>query len=694
MSGSIVSSFPSMNALLAPQELAVRQQQAQDYHINALLQQDQHRQEVQARDMEMVSRASAYLETLPEDQRAAAYPTVVRGLQAYGYGMRAPAEYPGHQVISQLARMGTPSEKLFQLQGAAAAADAYGQSTGITGARGGATGGGTPAVPAAPGSYESAIGGHEGTGQNPRSTAYGTGQFLESTWLNFAAEHPEMFPNMSQQQILAARSNPALGNTAINWLAQKNAADLQAAGVTPSGQSLGISHYLGSGAAAKIMQAGDAEPVRKFVSEAAVRANPELANMTVGQMKARYAGTPNPSFMTATTTTPGGQRVQVASVTPATTTDATPAPPGATPAAPAQPAATTTAQGATAAQQPPAAATAGLPVLDENFLSARDREQLRPLLEQARRGVIPLKQVQDEAQQRAQFNVQRQQAAEARQRAEEELGFKRAGEVRAQSEEIRRQDRAKLEAMFQGATPGMMWNADHTSLVPIPGYTGATDKERIKYNLDHGDPNSADYAADYAAMKWQMSQAGNVVENDMSMYRPPAQPIQRPTYLPQPSPQALEDVRKVVVDSQLNVQNIDHYLDVLKRTDGATINTFFNNPRDPKAQALLGAFTALKMTMRGPSAMNTGVLQPHEQVMLKDDLVSPDTVRALGATVPAIEARLHEIKLSLLRKADLENRSVGKEGVIVRNEDEFAKLAPGTVFYDEDGNQRIKRKAQ
>ena len=400
MSGSQVSSFYPVNQLLADNA-----QQITNYYAprrNELLIQ-KGEQEISSNEMEVAARLAQGLLALPDEAAmAAAYPNAVAYGQGLGFLKNAPSVFPGKARLQQIASYGIPAEKQFERQQNIATNRALiGDGTG-TGATTAAPGGGGGAA----GTYEGAIGGHEGTGRNPRSTAYGTGQFLESTWLDFAAENPEMFPGMSQQQILAARSNPALGNTAINWLAQKNAQDLQGAGVTPSGQSLGISHYLGSGAAAKIMQAGDTEPVRNFVSDAAVRANPELANMTVGQMKARYAATPNPSFMTAGAT-PGGQTpapYQTASLTP------TPPPSGATPAAPAPPAATTTAQGATPAQQPPAA-----PLPDPNRFTPEQQQQLRAMVGRPTSEVTAvMNQFRDEN--RAAYNTayQRQQDAEDR----------------------------------------------------------------------------------------------------------------------------------------------------------------------------------------------------------------------------------------------------------------------------------------
>ncbi len=155
--------------------------------------------------------------------------------------------------------------------------------------------------PATGGTYESAIGGMEGTGKNPNSSAAGTGAFLDSTWKDFAAANPDLFKGMTPQQILDARTDPnlgpVLGNKAITWLAQRNAGVLGNSSIAPTGQSLGIAHYVGPGAAASIMAAPDNAPVSSFVGADAVKANPELATMTVGQMKQRYANVPNPGFL-------------------------------------------------------------------------------------------------------------------------------------------------------------------------------------------------------------------------------------------------------------------------------------------------------------------------------------------------------------------------------------------------------------
>jgi hypothetical protein len=161
----------------------------------------------------------------------------------------------------------------------------------------GVVAGKTPGGQISPNSYEGSIAGTEGTGANPRSSATGTGQFIDSTWQAFAQANPDLFKGMTPAQVMAARSDPAIGAKAITWLAQQNAAALTKQGVAPTGQSLGIAHYLGADGAAGVMNAADTDKVSSFVGDAAIKANPELADMTVGQLKKRYAATPDPTFL-------------------------------------------------------------------------------------------------------------------------------------------------------------------------------------------------------------------------------------------------------------------------------------------------------------------------------------------------------------------------------------------------------------
>ena len=168
--------------------------------------------------------------------------------------------------------------------------------------------------------YEGAIGGHEGLGPDPRLPST-VGGFRPDTWQGFVTANPDLFKGMSPDQIAAARSNPQLNAAGIAWLAQQNADALTKAGVTPSGPALGVAHYIGAGAASKALQAPDNTPVRNFVSADAIKYNPELGTMTVGQLKQRYANVPAPAFL-------GGPKPSAA---PAVTAQAPPAAPAGAP---------------------------------------------------------------------------------------------------------------------------------------------------------------------------------------------------------------------------------------------------------------------------------------------------------------------------------------------------------------------------
>jgi hypothetical protein len=287
---------------------------------NALLQ-DQTRQNMADADTERVARLSQYILTESGGdpaKMAALYSQVVPEEQRQGRLRNAPAQFVGAETIRRLASAGISSEKQGQQRINLAGNNALLQSLNPPTPGPSAT---TPGPNA--GTYEGSVIQTEGTGRNPRSSATGTGQFIDSTWRAFAAANPQLFTGKTPEQVMAARSDPALGQAAVTWLAQQNATQMSASGVEPTGTSLRVAHWVGAGPAAKIMQAPDDAPVRNFISPEAVAANPELATMTAGQMRTRFANVPTPSFLTP----PGGGRTQEASVKPTQMEDGSPTPP-------------------------------------------------------------------------------------------------------------------------------------------------------------------------------------------------------------------------------------------------------------------------------------------------------------------------------------------------------------------------------
>jgi len=220
---------------------------------------------------------------------------------------------------------------------------------------------------------------------------------------------------------------------------------------------------------------------------------------------------------------------------------------------------------------------------------------------------------------------------------------------------------------------------------------GSTQADKDTYTLTHNDPSTPEYAEAWTRKKWSQSPNGNVIENDVSEYRAPTRSIQRPSFLPAPTPQGLDEVRKADTDAKVITSAIDHYTDVFSATGGKNWGAYFDNPQSPEAQQLLGAFDRLKTVLRSPVYYNTGVLQPAEMAMLKEDLVSPKTLRGLFATPQALATRLGEIKLAILTRQDAELRSVGRPGVIVRDKADLALIPEGGKFYDEDGIRRTKQ---
>jgi hypothetical protein len=245
--------------------------------------------------------------------------------QAQAVRQQATAEFGLQQqqlsLQQQEARIKLAAFKLALLKlggpGATAAALGIGgQGGGASGA--GASGAGASGAGAADvNSYETILARLEGTAKSPTSSAVGTGAFTDDTWQDFAKANPTLFPNMTQQQILAARTDPALGpvlgSAAITWLAKRNAPELGAAGVKPTGQSLGLAHFLGPKPAAAVMAAPDDAPVASLLTTTlgkdgankVIAANPQLGAATAGALRSRYAGLPDPVFLGATQAAPG-----------------------------------------------------------------------------------------------------------------------------------------------------------------------------------------------------------------------------------------------------------------------------------------------------------------------------------------------------------------------------------------------------
>lgn len=130
----------------------------------------------------------------------------------------------------------------------------------------------------------------EGTGKNPTSSAVGTGQFLDGTWLEVIGRHrPDLAAGKTRDEILALRSDSAIGREMIRAYREDNARALQAAGVQPTAANLYAAHHFGPGGGARFARAGDDTPMKAILPARDYAANAYLHGKTKGEVLANWA---------------------------------------------------------------------------------------------------------------------------------------------------------------------------------------------------------------------------------------------------------------------------------------------------------------------------------------------------------------------------------------------------------------------
>ncbi|MBO4228002.1 transglycosylase SLT domain-containing protein [Bradyrhizobium neotropicale] len=126
---------------------------------------------------------------------------------------------------------------------------------------------------------------------NPRSSAAGLGQFIDSTWLSMLRRHrPDIADGRADSDLLALKFDPTLSREMTAAYAADNNAVLTKAGLPVTPGTTYLAHFAGPAGAVKVLQADPATPVAQILDAKAVAANPHIRNFTAGDLRAWAEG--------------------------------------------------------------------------------------------------------------------------------------------------------------------------------------------------------------------------------------------------------------------------------------------------------------------------------------------------------------------------------------------------------------------
>jgi hypothetical protein len=126
-----------------------------------------------------------------------------------------------------------------------------------------------------PVAFADAITRAEGSTRNPRSSADGYGNFIDSTWLSVAPKITDT-AGLSREQILQLRHDKTIAQRATDYYAAQNSRYLRIRGVEDSPGNLSLAHFLGPEGAAKVLKADPSTPVESLLPAEVIQANREV----------------------------------------------------------------------------------------------------------------------------------------------------------------------------------------------------------------------------------------------------------------------------------------------------------------------------------------------------------------------------------------------------------------------------------
>jgi len=139
------------------------------------------------------------------------------------------------------------------------------------------------------GLIDSIIGAESGgdpNAKNPRSSASGPSQFIDSTWLSTVRGIRPELADQPDSAVLALKTDPQLARQATEAYAQQNQAVLAKAGLPVTDGNTYLAHFAGPQGAVSVLQADPTAPVANILGPGVVKANPFLANMTAADLQA------------------------------------------------------------------------------------------------------------------------------------------------------------------------------------------------------------------------------------------------------------------------------------------------------------------------------------------------------------------------------------------------------------------------
>ena len=122
--------------------------------------------------------------------------------------------------------------------------------------------------------------------KNPRSTATGAGQFIDSTWVSILSRNrPDLVKGKSRQQILEMRKDPKLSGQMTEAYANENAEGLKKAGLPVTEGTVYLSHFAGLGGARSLLRANPNASAESVLGSKAANDNPSIIKgKTVGEV--------------------------------------------------------------------------------------------------------------------------------------------------------------------------------------------------------------------------------------------------------------------------------------------------------------------------------------------------------------------------------------------------------------------------